>query len=322
MSRKLRREASRWLVRLQSEDASPADRAAFEVWYRADPRHAQAFDALADTIDRLRQLRGWIPEEAEPKPAAIVLSRRGVFATAAGGLLAACFVVFAWVLAAPSWNGESASFETALGVQRQVDLSDGSKIELNTNTRLDVRMSAERRHVKLAHGEALFRVAHEPKRPFEVEAGGQVLRAVGTVFSVRVDEHASVLLVTEGAVLVTPKGGGRRQLIKAAERFDLVKGTLATLLSANEVDRALSWRRGMLDFDGVALIVVVAEVERYTGAHFEFADPGLEAVSMAAYFRAADVEGFISLLETSYPLLRVRATDTGYLIERRPGGTR
>jgi transmembrane sensor len=317
MSRKLRKQASRWLLRLQSEDVTADDRRAFEAWYRADTRHAAEFDALTETIDRLRQLRERFAEEPEPSARAVLRSRRDVFATAAGGLLAASFIAVAWFLIAPSWNLKTASFETALGVQRQVDLADGSQIELNTNTRLDVRMSPERRHIKLAHGEALFRVAHEPQRPFEVEARGRLLRAVGTVFSVRVDRNASVLLVIEGAVSVVPLAGGASQLVTASERFDLVSG-IRTTASADTIDRVLAWRDGMLDFDGVSLDVVVAEVERYTGAHFAFADPDLASLSMAAYFRAADLNGFVSLLETSYSLLRVRKTDQGYLIERRP----
>ena len=56
MSPKARKQASRWLLRLQGEAVSPADRSAFEAWYRADPDHAAAFDTLATTVDRLRQL--------------------------------------------------------------------------------------------------------------------------------------------------------------------------------------------------------------------------------------------------------------------------
>jgi transmembrane sensor len=321
MSRQLRREASRWLLRLQSEAVSAEDHAAFEAWYRADSAHAAAFDALAEAVGRLRQLRGRIAEDPEPSAGGFSRSRRAVMAAAAGGALAASITGFAWYVGAAPWGGESLTFETALGVQRRVELADGSKIELNTDTRLDVRMSAARRHVKLARGEALFKVAHETQRPFEVEAAGHVLRAVGTVFSVRVDANATALLVIEGAVSVEPAGGGMRQLVSAAQRFDLVNAR-TTALSAKDIERALAWRRGMLDFDGVPLGAIVAEVERYTGARFIFADPALADLPMATYFRAADLEGFISRLETSYPLLSVSTTAEGYLIYRRPEATR
>jgi transmembrane sensor len=321
MSQQLRRQASRWLLRLQSEAVSADDRAAFETWYRAKPAHAAAFDELAEAVGRLRQLRGRIAEDPEPSDGSFSRSRRAIMAAAAGGALAASITGFAWYVAAAPWGGESLSFETALGVQRQVKLADGSQIELNTGTRLDVRMSAARRHVKLARGEALFTVAHEAQRPFEVEAAGHVLRAVGTVFSVRVDANAAALLVIEGRVSVAPAGGGTPQLVSAAQRFDLANAR-TTAVGAKDIERGLAWRRGMLDFDGIPLGDVVAEVERYTGARFTFVDPVLADLPMATYFRAADLDGFISRLEMSYPLLSVRETADGYVIYRRPEATR
>jgi transmembrane sensor len=109
--------------------------------------------------------------------------------------------------------------------------------------------------------------------------------------------------------------------VSTGERFDLANAR-TTPLSAKDIERALAWRRGMLDFDAVPLGAIVTEVERYTGAHFVFADPALADLPMATYFRAADLDSFISRLETSYSLLSVRATADGYLIYRRPEAAR
>jgi transmembrane sensor len=321
MSPKARKEASRWLFRLQSEAISPEDIAAFKVWYRADPEHAAAFDRLTNVVGRLRQLKGSLYAEPAPARIAFPRSRRSVLAAAAGGALAASFVGFAWFVVAARPDSENLALETALGMQRRVKLTDGSQVELNTSTRLDVRMSTSRRLVKLEHGEALFTVAHEVERPFEVEAGGYVMRAVGTVFSVRVDAGASNLLVIEGVVSAAQDSGTSR-LVVAAERLDLSSGIRTSGLSVKDIERTLAWRRGMLDFDRAPLGAVVAEVERYTDAHFTFADPALADLPMVTYFRAADLEGFISRLETSYPLLSVRPTADAYLIYRRPEATR
>jgi transmembrane sensor len=322
MSRTARKQASRWLLRLQGEAVSPADRSAFEAWYRAHSEHAAAFDALTTTVDRLRQLRARIAADPAPSPPAFQRSRRSMLAAVAGGALAASFVGFVWIAGVAPWGEETLSLEAGLGVQRQVKLADGSQVELNTGTSLDVRMSATSRRVKLAHGEALFKVAHEAQRPFEVEVAGHVVRAVGTEFSVRADANATTLLVIEGKVSVAPAGGGAPQLVSAAERFDLVDWVRTTALSTKDIERALAWRRGMLEFDGASLDTVVAEVERYTGAHFIFADPALADLPMVTYFRAADLNGFISRLESSYPLLSVRAGNDGYLIYRRPEAAR
>jgi transmembrane sensor len=322
MSSKARKQASRWLLRLQGEAVSPADRSAFEAWYRANPDHAAAFDALTTTVDRLRQLRARVAADAAPSPPPFQQSRRSMVAALAGGALAASFVGFVWIAITTPQAEESLSFETAVGLQRQVNLADGSHIELNTDTRLDVQMSAGLRRVTLQHGEAMFDVAHDAQRPFEVEASGYVLRAVGTEFIVRTDERAAVLTVIEGAVTVAPAAGGASRLVKATERLDLARGARAAAIGAKDIERTLAWRRGVLEFDGAPLRDIVAEVERYTGARFSFADPALADLPMVTYFRAADLDGFLARLEGSYPGLSSRPTPDGYLIYRRPEATR
>jgi transmembrane sensor len=321
MSSKARKEASRWLLRLQSEGISPEDVAAFKAWYRADPGHAAAFDRLTNVVGRLRQLKGGLYAEPAPARIAFSRSRRSMLAAATGAALAASFVGIAWLVVAPRPENENLAFETALGTQRQIKLTDGSQVELNTSTRLEVRMSASRRHVELKNGEALFTVARDTERPFEVEAGGYVMRAVGTAFCVRLDAGAPSLLVIEGVVSAAQEAGASR-LVVAGERLDLSSGIRTSALSTKEIERTLAWRRGMLEFDRAPLSAVVAEVERYTDAHFTFADPALADLPMVTYFRAADLEGFISRLEKSYSLLGVRPTAEGYLIYRRPEADR
>lgn len=318
MSSKARREACRWLLRLQGEAVTAADRAAFSAWYRASKKNAREFDGVATTVDRVRKVPRWALQELEPRQPAISQSRRAMLAIGGAGALAASLVAVAWFVETMPRAGESLTFETALGVQRPVKLADGSLVELNTNTRVAVRINAVRRQVRLMHGEALFTVARDPKRPFEVEAGGRIMRAVGTVFSVRVDTNAPQLLVIEGAVSVTPTGSGQPQLVSAGQSFDLTGHATATALSGDDIERVLAWRRGMIDVDGVRLGEVVHEIERYTGAQFIFADPAIEDLPMVAYFRAAELDSFISSLESSYLLLNVRATSKGYLIEQRP----
>ena len=67
----------------------------------------------------------------------------------------------------------------------------------------DAAAQLDRRLVELQRGEALFEVAHDPKRPFEVTANRVTSRAVGTKFSVRLYEDERVeTVVAEGRVLV------------------------------------------------------------------------------------------------------------------------
>ena len=94
---------------------------------------------------------------------------------------------------------ETQSFQTDIGVQKTVSLSDGSKILLNTGSRMDVRLSPNERDIYLAKSEAYFKVAHDNNRPFVVFAGNRTVRAVGSCcFAVRLAGNTwSTVTVTE-----------------------------------------------------------------------------------------------------------------------------
>src|SRR5258708_24248903 len=91
---------------------------------------------------------------------------------------------------------ESPYYATAIGERKPVTLTDGSKVLLNTDSRIQIDYSAEQRIVRLLQGEAFFEVAHNRARPFLVYAGANVVRAVGTAFSVHVQKSRVAVVVT------------------------------------------------------------------------------------------------------------------------------
>jgi transmembrane sensor len=99
-------------------------------------------------------------------------------------------------------NRDNTAFTTGVGEQRMITLQDGSRIYLNSDTRLTVRLDKNRRLVRLAGGEALFDVAKNPSRPFIVDAGEMQVRAVGTEFVVRRDPHELAVTLVEGTVRI------------------------------------------------------------------------------------------------------------------------
>src|SRR5690606_23063359 len=108
-----------------------------------------------------------------------------------------------WLL--PSFNGQLIATER--GERREVVLADGSVVQVDPQTRLDVRFDDRFRRVVLTQGRAVFRVARQPGRPFFVESGEAVVRAVGTAFGVERREHGRlVVTVAEGKVAVERSG--------------------------------------------------------------------------------------------------------------------
>lgn len=301
MSNAVRRNAASWLVTLQGDDVSEADRAAFRLWLEADPRHRDAFDRIARAVDAVRALGPALAEfDIETR-----LPERSAWLGQARGL-AAALAAFVLLIAGIGWWGfVPTSASTGLGEQRTIALSDGSRVELNTGSTLIYRRGdlvlGSLRKVRLEHGEAFFEVARNERRPFEVEADHAVVRVLGTTFSVGLQDASSLtVLVREGAVSVRRSGAAA----EAGERVGTGEGLRfeggafeRAALEGGEIERRLAWRSGMLQFNGQPLAVVTAEVTRHTGAQFRFADTELAREPFVAYFRANDLDGFVTELE-------------------------
>jgi transmembrane sensor len=196
-------------------------------------------------------------------------------------------------------------FRTAVGQTRTVTLRDGSRITLNTGTRVEVTYLPERREVFLAQGEASFDVAPDTGRPFYVFAARRQFEAIGTKFNVRaISPENAELTVTEGEVKVLdapPKiptsPARRRDAITYGEATVGVSETalvepgfqFITHIDRTEVEQRLAWQRGILVFEDRALEDVLSEMERYTHVRFVLRDPALSTIRVTGIVRIGDV---------------------------------
>jgi len=326
-------EAAVWLS-LRDRGMNESETAEFMRWMQDDPRHAEIFAALDATwrdFDRLAAAR---PERAGEDDADLLAPRlqpRRRPRWIAGGLAAAAAVALAcvgvWQMLAPRPTAE-----TEIGGFRELRLADGSVVQLNTDSAVRTRFTAEERRIELLRGEAFFDVAPNPARPFIVSAGGVAVRAVGTAFNVRLRETAVEVLVTEGKVQVNDslKGGsllgtdvagapsllvqGEMAVIPAsavAEVQDAAKSTPAVvaLVAPVEVQRALAWQERRLEFEARPLGEVVAEFNRYNRTKLIIADPRLGAQKFSGSFRAEGYEPFVRLLEQNFGVAAAREGD-------------
>lgn len=308
----INRQAADWLARLD-RGGSAETRAAFDRWKAADPRHVVAYARLTNAwerLDRLSALRapdvelpiGQAPELPSTRHRTV---RRAWSAGIAAGLalLAVGVGTYAW------WSTTRVhTYATSVGGYTRVPLQDGSTLELNTDTRVRVSLSASRRRVQLLRGEASFEVAHDPQRPFIVIAGQTAIRAVGTQFNVRRLRELEIV-VTEGRIAVETDGaagsGGAApadvRMVNAGEaaavdRFGIhVRG-----LSSDETDRLTAWRAGLIISHDRTLAEIVDEYNRYSRRHVVVPDPDLARLRLGGYFRTDNLSGFIATLEDSF----------------------
>lgn len=277
-----RRAAAAWFALLSRPAVTTEALREFWSWKR-DPQHRAAYneveelwrhagDLAADAqIEALcrRAMAGGIRRSASR------VHQRAAAVTVALGVAASIVVtVMAVVGASP------AVYATGVGEQRRVHLADGSVLRLDTDSRAVVAFSRRRRNLLLTRGQALLQVAHDPQRPFLVRADGTVVRALGTVFDVRLSGRDLGVVLLQGSVLVKTSKGDQ-VMLHPGQAVHARAGVLAT---PNSVDpgRAVSWTQRRLIFAGAPLAAAVAEVNRYTRAKVALEAPDVAAVPVSA----------------------------------------
>jgi len=203
---------------------------------------------------------------------------------------------------------DSNRYSTRIGTMESITLADGSRLTLNTDSRIRVAVEPQHRHIDLDKGEAFFEVANDPRRPFVVRAGHKRVIALGTKFSVRRDGDEVLVAVTEGKVRVEDEsvpapGQATEVLLGAGSIARSARGQVLVRDGAGpEVDRLLSWRSGYLVFRNSTLADAVAEFNRYNTRKIVIADPRIGGIRIGGNFRSGNTDAFLWLLQTGFPV--------------------
>ena len=322
-------QAAAWLMKRDAAGEN-AEAPEFTAWLAADPRHRAAYLRLAAAWERSGRLKRMRPDGAPVDPDLLMpAGTRSRWGDWRRPLALAAGVVAAAVVAAIWWTGtpEVLTYHTDVGGLSRMVLRDGSTVTLNTDTELRVRLSDSRREVELLRGEAQFSVAHDVKRPFEVLAGGRLVRAVGTAFDVRLDHGESMeVMVTEGRVAVLDAPGAGAGTVTTPATISAGEAAVATRekvvirrVSATEASRQLAWQIGELSFQGETLSEAVAEFNRYNRKKLKVGDPSTGGLQIGGNFQALDVDSFVAALGRSFGIKATSADDGTVLLERASG---
>lgn len=310
----IEKRAAAWLAQRDRGPWTPADQAALDAWLDAATAHRVAWlrlEAAWSRADRLAALRPGASVGAAPAawPAPqrwVATARRMPFAAA----IATTLLIAGGGLAVHVGNAPN-RYTTEVGGRETVPLPDGSRVELNTATRLRADVDDKHRLVWLERGEAFFDVAPDPKRPFVVDAGARRITVLGTKFSVRREGGRIAVAVVEGKVRIDPVGTAAPK--PAATAVTVTRGdiaiaaadapaTLVTRQSVPEVERRLSWRNGVLRFDQATLAEAAAEFNRYNRKKLVVTDPEAAKIRIGGSFEADNIDVFARLLAEGFGL--------------------
>ncbi len=336
-------QASWFVARLFSGEMSGKDEDDLSQWLKADASHRRAYGEVLVLWDVAGELR----DDPELKEAAARMVGLQPWRRPARWIAAAAAIAFVAGIATlktgifDGWGfGQTlASYETAIGEQRTVTLVDGSRLSLNTNSRVLVDYTPLERRIILDFGEVFFEIEKDLQRLLTVTARGRVLTVLGTSFSVLVAGNDVKVVVVEGVVAVSKEekrfpliasdslsaqgtpgesAPARPEDMPGPNDVIMRAGTIATFRDGYEqvaqagtedIERSQSWRSGVVRFDEEPLYAVVGELNRYSPTKILIEDDAIVNLPISGIFRLERVDLILDALEDVLPVKVVRYPD-------------
>ena len=323
--KRIEAESAAWIARLDRGELSNKERVDLREWIGRSPEHYALINRLAgiwndldDLAEILAEVEPHIPTRGtheRPRlitwflPARVTVFAAIIITIVIGILLNNSDDYRSVPVQESLWQ---ASYLTDVGKQQTAALRDGSQVQLNTDTIIDVDFDNRQRKVRLVKGEALFEVIRDQSRPFLVYVGTNVIRAVGTAFVVKLIEDEVEVTVKEGRVeLKSLKDDtvnrSEKELTIASSVIDAgqtvwLNKEIQTLqeIEIEEIDRKLAWRDGLIIFSGEPLSNVVEEISRYTPIKFVITDPEIGLLRIGGRFKIGETEAMLEVMETGF----------------------
>jgi len=267
---------------------------AFARWQAADPEHRRAWQRL----QHLQKTLGGVPADSAR---AVLRDTPDTQRRAALKLLGVLLVAGGsgyLVQRSEPWQAAFAEYRTTTGEIRHVTLSDGTQLDLNSNSAVDLRFSASERRIRLIRGEILLTSGHDPVRPLIVETPAGDVQALGTRFAVRELADGSRVDLYEGRVRVTPLHGTAVQ-ISAGDSlwFNARQSSALPAVSLN----ASSWTEHRLIAERQPLGEFVAQLSRYRPGLLR-CDQAVAGLLLTGVFPLDDTDAILAALERSLPV--------------------
>jgi transmembrane sensor len=216
------------------------------------------------------------------------------------------------------------AYETDIGERRVVALPDGSRVSMDSDTKIQVTYRKAARSISLERGRSRFDVAHDSSRPFAVTAGRQTVVAVGTSFDVERLQSRVLITLIQGQVVIkgaeaqtttAENGHDDAVSLKAGEQLVAAQNVRPAIVTT-DLQVARAWEAGRLLFRDEPLGDAVARVNRYT-AHPIAIDPSIESIRISGVFNAGDIGSFVSAVTSYFPVQASTTKTNSILLQPR-----
>lgn len=311
-----RAEAAAWVARLHGPNRTQEVEAGLRRWLADDPEHPVALEMITETWERSARLRR---RPIETVASWEVVGFRLSFSRAALAIVTTAVAAVIGTL----FYLHTDAMTTGIGELRTLRLQDGTRIFMNSSTRLVVRYEKTQRQVRLESGEAFFDVTKNPRRPFIVMAGGHLIRDLGTEFDVRSDARGLAVTLVEGKVAVSllsqrpdasrlcdarsstspPALASFSQAhtysLSAGERLSFTSTGMARI-DYPPLGIITAWERGQVVLDNTSLEDAVSEMNRYSRQKIVIYGPAASRIRVSGIFQAGDSQNFAAAVARTY----------------------
>lgn len=298
VSAKVLDAAIAWQLCLDCGNGSAVEQAEFATWYAASEEHARAWLQLGMLDHRFSTA-------SIPARNALLKARDDAhqrLRKIGGGVASIALVCGLTLFAGKNYlplDYWMADQRTATGEQRVLQLADGSTLNLNTHSAVDVRFDDSTRLIVLYEGEILVQTGHNDARPFIVQTRDGSLRALGTRFLVKRENDGTRLSILQSSVAAHPENSAGETLYNAGQQVLMRRDGLGAKVAVNA--GADAWTRGMLVLDNVRLADMVSELNRYRRGHVGV-DPDVADLRITGSFPLHNTELALNALRATLPV--------------------
>ncbi|WP_370600615.1 FecR domain-containing protein [Pseudomonas nitroreducens] len=299
------KQAIQWTLRLNGNPA-PELLSACQHWRQANPEHETAWL-------RVQALNSELAAGYQAVPGARMalenttqrLQRRQALTLLSSLAIGASALWLAREVA--PWQRWMADYSTATGERKRFTLADGSVLQLNTDSAVNVHFDSHQRLLLLERGEMLLSTAKDSARPLRVSSRDGLFEALGTRFVLRQDERSTRLSVADGSVAIAPRVRGQATAIAKAGQTYEINGDSALLAERSNMDSG-AWAEGLIVTRDMRLADFLAEIGRYRHGHLH-CDASVADLRLSGVFRLDDTDQLLALLPQTLPVRVEKRTD-------------
>lgn len=300
--------AAAWLVQMQEGKLTAEAERQLQAWRLENAEHERAWRAAMQLQDMMGSVPSGLGQSVLGRQR---LDRRQLLLSIA---VIATALPMTWV-AYRQLPMLTADYRTATGEQRQIILPDGSQLQLNTGSLVDVQFDAQQRLIRLHRGEIAIHTAPDNfiqknsthKRPFMVATPVGYIRALGTRFAVRtLDRDITQVEVYEHAVALKPAGLEIETRLDAGKRAQFDRQKIH--LIENHHQPAAAWTNGQIIADNQRLGDFIAELGRYHSGVLR-CDPAVADLRISGVFQLKNPLQVLNVVAGTLPVHISRVTN-------------